>query len=526
MAETEPKTPRPTCPQILISDDDPTTLRMVRAILEKNGFEVCGEATNGLDTLVQAARKKPDIILLDIGMPLGSGLTILPVIREIDDDIRVIMLTADDTSDSVHTAISLGAKGYFVKSSMDFVRLLAVVRKLTATPEAAKPLSPEPDISISEEPVSQKEISSSQQKERKGRRRPYKLIAEQLPGLPMKYITGGLHLSEVGGVYMYHPLTASREQGEIASAFREIKKHPEYIVSFFRNIKGFKEIPSILFDQGINGNIFEIYLKVLPVLGKKEEVTFGLRQYNAGARDDLPLGLRPDGSPCMALDPNQDNQMATAIAEYPFDPMQSTESEDYMCSFGGLSLESCLFLTIFNMQEITRAIDNSDITQESVINHGNEIRSYAEWQGIPKALLYGNFDLLRVPRSTISNLVVTTSLGDRELVGDERAILHYWMDKHSYRSHLQHYQNRWSLPVVPLMRIEGEATVSFLHAWGQRERLVIKRSTEIEDIFDNHGYSKHFNYGLAPGIPVSPTFRSFKTAILQYTPRKNPVLED
>ncbi len=495
MADTEQITPRSNRPQILISDDDPTTLRMVKAILEKNGFDVCGEATNGLDTLVQAAQKRPDVILLDIRMPLGNGLTILPVIREIDENICVIMLTADDTSDSVHTAISLGAKGYFVKSSMDFERLLAVVRKLTAIPETSEPIPSKPITELSEE-------STSQKPDRKERRRPYKLVAEQLSGLPVKYITGGLHLSEVGGVYMYHPLTASREQGEIASTFREIKKHPEYIVSFFRHLKGFKEIPSLLFDQGINGDIFEIYLKALPTLGKKEEVIFALRQYEAGTHNDLPLGLRPDGSPAMALNRTGDGQPAPAIAEHLFDPlMQSSELGDYTCSFNGLSLETCLFLTTFNMQEIIRAVDKSLITQKAVTNHGDEVRAYAEWQGIPKAVLYGNLDLLRVPKSTFSNLVVTNSLSDRELAGDERVALHYWMDKHTYRSHLQHYQNRWSLPVVPLMCIKGEATVSLLHAWGQRERLAIKRSTAIEDIFDNHGYSPISSMDLIQEFP-------------------------
>lgn len=492
MDEAKKETASSSRSKILLADDDPGMLRMLRAIFEKNGFSVCGEAVNGLDALVQTARTRPNVILLDIKMPFGNGLTILPVIREIDENARVIMLTSDDSSDSVHTAISLGAQGYFVKNSMDVERLVEAARQLTS------PLGiEEVETTRSEKRLSNEDALSTESpggpqatREEDKRERPYTVVGGDIQGIQVVYMTGGLHLSPIGGVYMYHPLTASSEQGGIGSTMREIKTNPDYFTSLFRRLKGFKEVPSILYDQGADGSIFEIFLKTVPSLGEKEAVAFALRRYTASERAKLPLGLTLDGRPCMLLEKEGDDQHSSVIGEYQLDSQMSPpELADYTCSFGGLSLETCLFLSAFNIQEIVEAIDQSQTTRQAVANHGDKVRAYAEWQGIPKTALYGRLGLLQVPGQKNVNLVVTNAMGMEKMYGEDRANLYYWIDEHSYRAYLQHYQNRWDLPVVPLMQIEGEVAVSLLCGRGKKERFAVKRSKNADDIFNEQGYT-------------------------------------
>ena len=120
--------------RVLLCDDDPGTLLMLRTLFEKHGYVICGEASTGVETITQVVEKRPDVILLDIGMPMGTGLTVLPVLHEIDENICVIMLTVDNRSKSVHTAISLAAKGDTVKHYLDPDHLLDVVGRAAGLP--------------------------------------------------------------------------------------------------------------------------------------------------------------------------------------------------------------------------------------------------------------------------------------------------------------------------------------------------------------------------------------------------------
>jgi DNA-binding NarL/FixJ family response regulator len=63
-------------PRIVIVDDDPTFLASVRALLEAEGFDVIGEALNGLDGVAAAAELHPDLVLVDVGLPDIDGFEV------------------------------------------------------------------------------------------------------------------------------------------------------------------------------------------------------------------------------------------------------------------------------------------------------------------------------------------------------------------------------------------------------------------------------------------------------------------
>lgn len=100
---------------ILIVDDSITSRKMLRNILEDAGHSVAGEATNGEDGVKMYGQLKPDLVTLDITMPVMDGLEALRGIREQNPAARVIMITAAGQNGKIVDAIKLGAAEFITK---------------------------------------------------------------------------------------------------------------------------------------------------------------------------------------------------------------------------------------------------------------------------------------------------------------------------------------------------------------------------------------------------------------------------
>jgi DNA-binding NarL/FixJ family response regulator len=79
--------------RILIADDHPAVRRTLRSFLMAYGFAVCGEATNGLEVVEMAQRVHPDLIVLDLHMPLLDGLGAARELSRLAPDVPLVMLT-------------------------------------------------------------------------------------------------------------------------------------------------------------------------------------------------------------------------------------------------------------------------------------------------------------------------------------------------------------------------------------------------------------------------------------------------
>ena len=101
--------------RILITDDALFMRVTLKNILTQNGYEVCGEAQNGLEAVQLFKDLKPDLVTMDITMPEMDGLEALKKIREIDPNARVVMCTAMGQKNMVVDAIQSGAKDFIVK---------------------------------------------------------------------------------------------------------------------------------------------------------------------------------------------------------------------------------------------------------------------------------------------------------------------------------------------------------------------------------------------------------------------------
>ncbi|MGO9307964.1 MAG: response regulator [Spirochaetia bacterium] len=100
---------------VLIVDDLAFIKIVLRDIIEKAGFRVVGEASNGEQAITMYQDTRPDVVLMDITMPGMDGLTALKKIREIDAAARVIICSALGQQQLIVQAIQLGAKDFIVK---------------------------------------------------------------------------------------------------------------------------------------------------------------------------------------------------------------------------------------------------------------------------------------------------------------------------------------------------------------------------------------------------------------------------
>jgi two-component system chemotaxis response regulator CheY len=101
--------------KVMIVDDAAFMRLAIRRVLEKNEFEVVGEAPNGEVSVSLYAECRPDIVTMDITMPDMSGIEALKKIREMDPDAKVVMVSAMGQESMVKEAIMNGAKSFIVK---------------------------------------------------------------------------------------------------------------------------------------------------------------------------------------------------------------------------------------------------------------------------------------------------------------------------------------------------------------------------------------------------------------------------
>ena len=104
--------------RILVVDDQNVVRDGVVTMLSlQPDFQVVGEARNGVHAIEVARKTKPDVILLDMVMPVQDGLTTIPKIKEFLPDVCILVLTSFAESDLVFQAIKAGALGYLLKDT-------------------------------------------------------------------------------------------------------------------------------------------------------------------------------------------------------------------------------------------------------------------------------------------------------------------------------------------------------------------------------------------------------------------------
>lgn len=101
--------------KILIVDDSRTSRKILKDILEKAGHTIVGEAENGQRGVEEYELRKPDIVTLDITMPVMDGVQALKEIRKKDDKAKIIMVTAAGQREKMLEAVKCGASEFITK---------------------------------------------------------------------------------------------------------------------------------------------------------------------------------------------------------------------------------------------------------------------------------------------------------------------------------------------------------------------------------------------------------------------------
>jgi two-component system chemotaxis response regulator CheY len=101
--------------RVLIADDASFMRQMIRDIIEPEGYEVVGEATDGVEVVEKFKQLHPDVVLMDIVMPKRSGIDAVKAIKLEDAGARVVMCSALGQETLVTEAMEAGARGFIVK---------------------------------------------------------------------------------------------------------------------------------------------------------------------------------------------------------------------------------------------------------------------------------------------------------------------------------------------------------------------------------------------------------------------------
>ena len=114
--------------RVLVVDDAAFMRMMVKDILTKNGYEVVGEAENGMKALEKYQELKPDLVTMDITMPEMDGISAVKEIKKVDPNAKIVMCSAMGQQAMVSEAIQAGARDFVVKA-FQADRVLEAVRK-------------------------------------------------------------------------------------------------------------------------------------------------------------------------------------------------------------------------------------------------------------------------------------------------------------------------------------------------------------------------------------------------------------
>ena len=113
--------------RILVVDDfEPWRRFLSSMILTKSEWQIVGEASDGLEAVQKVVELKPDLILLDIGLPKLNGIEAAKQIREVAPESKIIFLTVESSATVMQEALSFGAWGYVVKMMAESELLAAV----------------------------------------------------------------------------------------------------------------------------------------------------------------------------------------------------------------------------------------------------------------------------------------------------------------------------------------------------------------------------------------------------------------
>ena len=132
-------------PRLLVADDHPMLRAALVDLLVQAGFEVAGEAADGADAVALAKELEPDVVLMDLRMPVLGGLDATRLIKDARPDIQVVLLTAFESPALQQQAEEAGCFAYLVKGGPPGALRLVLHQAVAARRALLPPGSPAVD---------------------------------------------------------------------------------------------------------------------------------------------------------------------------------------------------------------------------------------------------------------------------------------------------------------------------------------------------------------------------------------------
>lgn len=116
---------------VLVVDDSKTSRKILTDVLTRMGLEVIGEAANGEEGFLKYKELRPDIVTMDITMPVMNGLESLLLIKHEDENAKVVMITAAGQKNNLMQAVKAGAEEFLTKP-LEEDEIRRVIGEITA----------------------------------------------------------------------------------------------------------------------------------------------------------------------------------------------------------------------------------------------------------------------------------------------------------------------------------------------------------------------------------------------------------
>ena len=219
--------------RVLIADDYPLLIDGLISLLEAHGIEVAGTANDGQAAVAQALKLEPDLVLMDIRMPVMNGLAATRLIKAQRPEMKIVILTTSAEDEDLFEAIKSGACGYLLKITSGS----AFIEALHGVEQGTPPFSPGLAERLMREfaRLSDEKAHTGENGEKKGKGEGEKDLLTERQKEVLKLVAAGLTYKEVGARLSLSEVTVRYHMGEIMEHLH--LEHRSQVITYAANHK-------------------------------------------------------------------------------------------------------------------------------------------------------------------------------------------------------------------------------------------------------------------------------------------------
>ncbi len=217
--------------RVLIADDYPLLIDGLISLLEAHGIEIAGTANDGQAAVTQALKLKPDLVLMDIRMPVMNGLAATRLIKAQRPEMKIVILTTSAEDEDLFEAIKSGACGYLLKITSGS----AFIEALHGLEQGTPPFSPGLAERLLREfaRISDERTPGEENGEKEGKGGAEKKLLTERQKEVLRLVAAGLTYKEVGARLSLSEVTIRYHMSEIMGHLH--LEHRSQVIAYAAN---------------------------------------------------------------------------------------------------------------------------------------------------------------------------------------------------------------------------------------------------------------------------------------------------